>query len=145
MKKILISTLLLLFAYVGFSQTGSHVSYTYDDAGNRETRVTTVIVMGENLEKNMIEELEEYKNVFAEGSILIAPNPTKGVLHIHFQDIEITDKMTYRVFDIKGREVLNKQIRSNKEQVDLSKEASGIYFLKIKTDNDTIEYKIIKE
>ena len=65
-------------------------------------------------------------------NVEIFPNPTTGIIHISGEDIEEID-----VFDITGSKV--RSISYVKlEEIDLSHLDQGIYFLKIRLQNETI-------
>ncbi|MDD4847994.1 MAG: thiol protease/hemagglutinin PrtT [Bacteroidales bacterium] len=71
-------------------------------------------------------------------SITISPNPTNGKIHI--SKVEIAN---IEVLDINGKTI---NVRQNNNSIDLSNCISGIYFIKI-TSNDgkTIFKKVVKE
>ena len=60
-------------------------------------------------------------------SFSVYPNPTSSFVNISFE--KLTDPITLRVFDIRGR-LINENVFSNKlVQVDMSNYANGIYIL----------------
>ena len=74
-------------------------------------------------------------------SITIYPNPVKNSVHITAKN-NITN---IQLFDIEGRILQTTIENKNTATLDISKQQSGIYFLKVETvDGSTIE-KIIKE
>jgi hypothetical protein len=75
-------------------------------------------------------------------NISIYPNPTNSNLTINSEN-EIIEKIT--ISDITGKII--KQVSANKNQVliNLSKNANGIYFAEIQTNNNTLISKIIKK
>jgi len=87
--------------------------------------------------KNAIE------TVNADG-IKVYPNPTSGQLKITTSDYQISDM---RLFDITGRQmsvVGQSEIGQSEIAIDLSHLESGIYFLRIQTENGAVTKKIIK-
>ncbi len=71
-------------------------------------------------------------------SISVFPNPTEEVLTINTKE-----QFEFRVFDIKG--TLQNVKPLNKQRLDLSNLASGIYFLELILENDTKRIKLIKK
>lgn len=74
-----------------------------------------------------------------EPSIEIFPNPANHTLIINTTESEIIEAT---IFDIAGKKVLS---AGNQEKIDVSKLDSGIYFIKIKTDQGEFSLKFIKE
>lgn len=72
----------------------------------------------------------------------IYPNPTNGIVNFEFAENNI-QKLT--VSDITGKQIIEKTERQQKEKIDLSGFDSGIYIIKIQTDNEIFTTKIIKE
>ncbi len=113
-------------------------SVTSDDAGNYD-----VVVSGECGEQtsevatlvvtNSVDELAKY-------GIDIYPNPSTGLFTIATdKEYEIT------ISDITGKIILNKMIKDSKNEIDISNNATGIYFVKMKTGNNVLTFKIVKE
>ncbi len=75
----------------------------------------------------------------SESDVSLTPNPTTGMLYVdHAKDIR-----SISITDTKG--ALMKHIDGNVSQIDLSELHSGIYFVKILTeDNESLVKKIIK-
>ncbi len=71
--------------------------------------------------------------------INISPNPTLG-----YCSIKSSEKIkTIEVFNLYGQLVLYKYPDSNNESIDLNEQEQGIYFLIIKTLNNTSSHKLI--
>lgn len=71
----------------------------------------------------------------------VYPNPSNGVFNI-----EIEDNGSIQVYDLVGKQIMNKNIQSGNSTINLSSFSQGIYFLKITNDlNQTKTVKIIKD
>ena len=85
-----------------------------------------------------ISELSEIKS-----DIKIFPNPINNKFTIQ------TDKQNgsynLEIYNTIGQIILNKTIINRVEQVDLSGQSAGVYFIKIQTENNIIKKKIIKQ
>ena len=74
-------------------------------------------------------------------SIVVHPNPTKGKLKIESGELRIEN---VEIFDITGRFVQTSTPSERSGEVDISSLSSGIYFLRIKTDNGVFTEKVVK-
>lgn len=75
--------------------------------------------------------------------IVVYPNPTEDLVHIRWENN--ANKIIYKVVALDGKTVVKeKTINSNNFTVDLSKETSGVYFIKIKSSNRSEVVKVIK-
>ncbi|WP_415711135.1 T9SS type A sorting domain-containing protein, partial [Flavobacterium branchiophilum] len=74
-------------------------------------------------------------------TVQIYPNPTKDQLHIQSQ--EAIKKLDW--YDIGGRILESISVDAKEVHQDLSQRASGIYFVKLKTEKGSKTLKIIKE
>lgn len=86
-------------------------------------------------------------NDFAfENNILLYPNPNKGSFTIQLS--EAINDYTVQVMDQSGRIVYTNELKNSSDllqNVNLNSAASGVYFIKIKSDNSTVIKKIIVE
>ena len=75
-------------------------------------------------------------------TIVVAPNPTGGILRVENLDQINTLEMT----DAMGRIFLEKNVKGQKSlEIDLSNKTEGMYFLKLKGDKKQIIRKVIKK
>jgi hypothetical protein len=74
------------------------------------------------------------------------PNPTTDVLNLVVSD-DKWNNLTYQLFDINGRTVVNLQkITASETSVSMQELQLGIYFLAVSSENKTIKtFKIIKK
>ena len=68
------------------------------------------------------------------GTIKMYPNPTDSDITIDFQ-IQNTEKLNIKVFNLLGKEVLSKQITKNDASLKVSNLNSGIYVIRITSLN----------
>ena len=79
-------------------------------------------------------------------NLLVYPNPTRGILNIEFDNIDnkISSLLIVNVLgDIVYNEKIENKTSKYSTQIDLSKYANGIYFIKMKIDYKIISRKII--
>jgi hypothetical protein len=102
-----------------------------DDNGHIETQDQKVIVKkGEGIEH------------ISEVGITIYPNPVHNTLHITSDAAEIH---TITLSDITGRTVIHKTPCTTIENIDLSHLKTGIYFVRLQTQEGTVTTKIAKK
>jgi hypothetical protein len=78
---------------------------------------------------------------FAQNSLMVYPNPTKG-----FINIQSVETVSVEVYDMIGKLILSKQIENEFQNLDLTNFPTGIYLLKATNTNGfTQTHKIIKE
>ncbi|WP_298150030.1 T9SS type A sorting domain-containing protein [Flavobacterium sp.] len=70
-------------------------------------------------------------------TVAIYPNPTNGLINIK-ADAKIN---TIEVFDVRGRKLFSKQ---QSDFVDISQYDSGVYFMKVYTDQGMVRQKLMK-
>ena len=153
MRKLFILLAFSLLLIVGAKynaqaqSTHYHYQYSYDESGNREQR----IYIGTTLKSASIENSSAFNEekpiteTLNFGEIKIYPNPTKGNLIVEIPDFE-TKKIRILVFNLQGKEILNKIGSPNsRNQVNLRDLPSGIYVLKIVAGQEFSDWKIIKD
>ncbi len=77
-----------------------------------------------------------------QNGISIYPNPTNGKLNFEFTK-DIFQKIS--LFDITGKTIIEKTEVSQNTSIDLSGFETGIYIIKLQTDNKILTTKIMKE
>jgi len=90
----------------------------------------------QNITQEDLDKLEEeIANQYLKKEVKVVPNPTNGIVNI----ITPETIKTIEVFDFSG-----KKLKSEKEkQVDLSNLSKGVYFFRIKIENQVIIKKVI--
>ncbi|WP_146092207.1 T9SS type A sorting domain-containing protein [Polaribacter filamentus] len=73
-------------------------------------------------------------------SILFYPNPTKGVLNIQG---DVSKLKSIEVYSILGKRLL--EVKENLNEINISNLQSGMYLLRVNTDEASVTYKIVKE
>ena len=76
-------------------------------------------------------------------NIIIYPNPTSNKFIIEMDNQK--DSYNLEIFNTIGQIILNKRIFNSFEQIDLSDQSAGIYFVKIQSAKNTMVKKIIKQ
>jgi hypothetical protein len=80
---------------------------------------------------------------FSKGFLMIYPNPVVKYLNVHLSNGKQIRKLT--VLDTKGKQLKSYDTNQSRVQLDLASFPSGIYFVKIES-NETIFYrKILRE
>ena len=77
------------------------------------------------------------------GEISIYPNPTNGVLNVYVENPELFEYIEVR--NINGQVIYNELLSSTSFQMDLVELANGVYFVRLVSEENIINHKIIKE
>ena len=133
--------ILLLSAATGMS--AQSVTYAYDNAGNRTARTVTVAKAPQAPEE--MQSLTALSDRIAEKSVVIYPNPTKGMLSVEIKDYTESLKAEFRLMDMSGRTIIEQKAVGNNQTFDLSRQVAGIYLLQIRINGESAVWKIIKE
>ncbi len=72
--------------------------------------------------------------------ILIYPNPNSGYFYV-----ELKDAAELWVTDVSGRTILQKELASGKNELNMSEQKAGLYFISIKTPNVFHQFKLIRD
>lgn len=88
-----------------------------------------LILTGQSLSVN--------ENSLASDNVSVSPNPTKGLVTVNSS----AEVKTITVFDSTGKQVSASQSNT----VDLSSQASGVYLLKVQTENGSATKKVVVE
>lgn len=73
----------------------------------------------------------------------VYPNPTTNYLTLKVRD---TSKFTYQLFDVQGKVIKNKEIKTISTTIKMGELPNATYFLKVTSNNQLIKtFKIIKQ
>ncbi|MES2575560.1 MAG: T9SS type A sorting domain-containing protein [Bacteroidota bacterium] len=97
--------------------------------------VLTGLTVPTTLYQNPALGLEE--NTVESDSVSVSPNPTSGIVTVNSN----TEVKAITVFDVTGKQVST----SKTNTVDLSNQSSGVYLLKVQTENGSTTKKVVVE
>ncbi|GGI56411.1 T9SS type A sorting domain-containing protein [Winogradskyella haliclonae] len=100
--------------------------------------VTTINYSADEVEVEVIDVLSINQNVL--NNTVVHPNPTKDILNIQTNYVAIN---SISIYDMLGKEVLFTKDVNN--SIDISNLKSGIYLIKITTNEASVTKKIVKE
>jgi len=90
---------------------------------------------------------ENGTNVFT-NDIFIYPNPGSDFVILKIKSSEVSE-VTYRIYDITGKEVSDKQTErlnnSGEITVDISRLSPGVYFIQVENRNRSLTQKMLKQ
>jgi len=90
--------------------------------------------------------LSTNENFITKENYVLYPNPTNGIFHITAKENSLNDKVELRVYDVLGNKVLEKQSTNlTNESIDLSNQASGMYFVDVLNGGKEVWFKVVKE
>jgi len=74
-------------------------------------------------------------------NLKIYPNPSSGIVHI----VANTGLQSIELYDIQGRLLQAVMLNTTEATIDISKRASGIYFMKVKTEQGIKVQKLVRQ
>jgi len=119
--------------------------YTLTNLGtNTEYEAFVVANCGsqESGESNHITFTPTGVNDYVMGSTSLYPNPTTGKFRIENSELRIEN---VEVYDVYGKLILNVKVGDNYAELDLSGNASGVYFTRIMTEKGMVTKRIVKK
>jgi len=107
---------------------------------------TDIVYEGVQLPFNILEivGIEDVKGIFL--NISTFPNPTKDFLELRIDSEEFDyNNVIYQITDINGSVVISDKVLDFQTIVSMQNLASGVYFLEVKSKNNTVKtFKIVK-
>lgn len=149
MKKKLIISLLILFSFTaGFAQqipVGScGIVHIYDASGNRTKRIYFCNNGSDPYpQRAALTSLGNAVSTEFEEVDALYPNPTTGKFVVTFS--KALDNASVLIVDESGKIINRVNARGTKVDFDLSKQAAGVYYVRIEQDGKTITKKVIKQ
>jgi photosystem II stability/assembly factor-like uncharacterized protein len=138
--------------WTGTNLTLKTYSYTLKSLAAEKNVIFRIVFWSDDLKNQLGVIIDDFaingvtlsKKDFELYQIGLYPNPTNGVFNI---EMDKTEPKTIEIYDLNGKRVFlkNNFINSGrKTTIDLSNVPSGIYFIKIETEGNTIIKRIIK-
>jgi len=129
--------------------TSARYDIGYDNSGNRIS--TKLIVLASSREKvRPIDSLSTgipplVDNDLGEEQIELFPNPTRGYVTLRCASSNPSVAIQYYLYDGNGRLLQGPVLLQGKAQIDLSRQAKGIYFIRLHAGERISDWKIIKQ
>ena len=115
-------------------------TYTLSATRGGTTDIDTVTVTVENCNISSLQQEDELIN-----DLTIYPNPTKGVLNVNLSSIN--NDLNLVLINLNGSVVYSNKMDSNQgelsKQLDLSRFAKGVYFVRLFNSNTNMVKKVI--
>ena len=128
--------------WLAFNGSTRIFSGTPDASGVITVKVTATDVALANVSDEFILTIARgtgIDNVF-ENNLQVYPNPTNGVITISLKNIE--SEINIVIINVVGETIINKTLRDNETEIDLSNYSKGLYFIRLSKENETIVKKI---
>lgn len=134
------------------AQTTYKYTYTYNESGNRITRLSEIEIGGsKNAELNEDGQIEEnnssniYRESIAGYGLKFYPNPTDGQLVVEIESLDSETTGNIKVIDINGRLIYTTNTLEPLNHISLIDQPEGSYILQIQINEDSRSYRIIKK
>ncbi|HEX2920400.1 MAG TPA: T9SS type A sorting domain-containing protein [Bacteroidales bacterium] len=147
----LTTVILAIFIGNNLIAQSNRITYTYDDNGNRESRVLSVTDMPKGEvsfpldEKEIKTQEDEQELAIPEAeSIKIYPNPTSGMLKIVFEKFSLSSNGRCQVFNLGGTQLKEVKAILPETELNLTDLSNGVYILIIGINGSIYNYRIVK-
>lgn len=141
MKKILLLLLLSILTAFIVSTSAQTVEYNYDKSGNISSRkvITLKSATSESDQESVPKVLLD-----TDIEVKIYPNPTQGQLKIELSDYKDKEVLSFQLYDMNGRLLINTKKSEATNELDLSRFANGTYILRMVRNGKPSSWRIIK-
>lgn len=117
------------------------IDFTYDESGNRSSRVLKIVqrsLMAYEEPEEVLQEKVAKRSIKIYSSI-------QNKITVEFSSLEGIKKGTIQVMSFpSGNTVLRHTVKNLREDIDLSSQTSGIYILLVDIDGEKTSYKLMK-
>ena len=138
----------LFMAALWLPAQADDVHFTYDNGGNRTSRVIVIAPLAQTRSAGTEEAdsswQQPFTDIFADHTLRVWPNPTEGHLRIELEGLPEGDFFGYVIVSSNGKQVVAHAAASSPSEADLSTCPPGLYILKLFYKEVTREFKIIK-
>jgi len=136
--KTVITILTILISCSLFSQK---VGYFYDDVGNREQRKLCPTCRLAAPDSTFLNPISQELTL----DVSVYPSPTKGKVNVQIKgSYESEDHCHVMVYDVYGKEIINKIQTLNSFILDLEEQKKGIYFIRLMVGEESKQWKITR-
>jgi hypothetical protein len=94
------------------------------------------------VDKNVAETATSIQNQNIENSIYVYPNPSTGIFNI---EVNSAEKTNIEVYDMLGKKIKSFELNNSRSTLDLTGSPKGMYMLRIISDGEIVNKKIILE
>jgi hypothetical protein len=142
-----------LFQNVKAQSNTPQIMYSYDAAGNRIQRKVIVLGTDEPVQPPPATPNRQASNTNSSNIIYeklgawnmaAYPNPTDSKVIVKIKDLPVGIKGSVTVIDITGKVIFQTEHIGDSNEIDLSNQAAGTYFIKIMAAEKTGEIAVIK-
>ncbi len=123
----------------------SRINFDYDETGNRERREFIDLTKSAAIFNSNSGWQDAIEDKFSTYEIKIYPNPTKGRIKIELPTIDKSLNGSIQIYDANGRLIFNKGSIGPTNEIDIMHVGNGCYFLHIHYQDETLQWKIIKQ
>lgn len=141
-KQLKLIGIILVLGMLFFSVSAQTVGYDYDIRGNITSRRVIVLKSSYRSSLDSIVTPEAFEDT--QLNIRIYPNPTKGDLIIEVPDYQENEVLTFQVYDINGRLLLNAKKKDGSTNLDFRSFSNGIYILRLTRKGTNVSWRIVK-
>lgn len=140
----LIVIVLCCASMICHAQQNHTISFSYDSDGNRIFREILIQRMDNNQGETETK-TSKATDFFTTTTIELFPNPTGDRFMVEIKNDETEISVNACLTNVSGSVLYEKTINNPLESFDISRLATGIYFLKLTVGNENHVWKVIKK
>lgn len=144
MKTLFVTICIFLFTITSLMAQQSAVVFEYDSAGNRILRTMLVKKLSEAGSTQFPAEAHPHVGNQQNQEIKVYPNPTDGIVNIEF-GLQLRQNGTYTLSAINGLLIMQGNLTSTINMLNMKDLAKGTYILLVETDEVKEKFKIVKQ
>ena len=140
--------ILLYLCFVGFCpwlHSQNKVTYAYDAAGNRISRIIVINPLRSFTDTEENEQPAVYSEKLSDIELKIYPNPTEGLLKVEIYNLPENQTAHIWLYNLSGNLITSFKDVSDGVSINISSQPAGTYLLKIAAGEYYTEWKIIKK
>ena len=80
-----------------------------------------------------------------QSNFVVYPNPAKNIISVNLQEQKANQNHRISIYNVEGQKIFEKLLKKEKNEIDISGLAKGIYIIKLINDNRTEISKFVKE
>jgi hypothetical protein len=135
---------IVLLSVCSYAQ--GRIGYSYDASGNRVKReIIMPVPKAMAKQQGSLSDNRSFSDILSGHSIRLYPGSTAETLKICVTGLKRTDMCSLEVYTLQGAQILSENVTTDKLDVDISDQPSGVYLFKIIINGESNTWKIIKK
>jgi YD repeat-containing protein len=149
-SKVFVLFFILFCYYITVNAQTKRVEYSYDENGNRISRITYVIhklTSRDSIDSTKIDiqKNNNYLRTSKNPKLVVYPNPTNGYITLKITGFTSRETVNYSLYTLSGQELISGETDQECTYLDLSAFPPGVFILNVRFRGKIENWKIIKK